>query len=388
MSKISRQRPLRRRLLTGISSIAFTALTFAVAGVAIVQGADTIAHRAEAAAPPPVAEALPVTVSSLQIETGYETVRSFAGKIEPVQESDLSFEFGGRIIEILVDEGDHVREGDAVARLDISLLEAELARLNAARDALEANLSFAALSVERRQALQERGFTSIETLDRARFDRDVLAAQISETDATIRSVKLRIEKSELRSPYSGTVGARTIDVGTSVAAGVPVVRLMTDGVANVRVGVPLWLEPGELQRATLHSEGRMLPARLNSVRPDIDPLTRTRTAIFRVESTDLPFGSTTSVRVPRTVSQRGAWVDVRALREGASGVWTVLVIDAEDRARHLAVEVQEVQGDRAFVSGDIAPGLRFLTEGPQRVVPGQLVRPIEANSIQLSMGEK
>ena len=76
------KRSLSRRALSGVSTFTFTALTFAAAGFAIVQGADGIAQRADAAAPPPVAEALPVSVTELNVEDGYETLRSFVGRIE------------------------------------------------------------------------------------------------------------------------------------------------------------------------------------------------------------------------------------------------------------------------------------------------------------------
>lgn len=385
MSETAQQRSLGRKLLTGVSTLAITGLTFAFAGFAIVQGADGIAQRAEAAPPPPVAEALPVSVTSLEVEDGYETVRNFVGRIEPEQESTLGFEFGGRVTEILVDEGDQVTEGEIVARLDTSLLEAEQARLEAVRDALAADLSFATLSVERRQVLQERGFSSKETLDRARFDRDALTARIAETDAALKSTELRIEKSALRAPFSGIVGARTTDIGTTVASGAPILQLLTSDVVNVRVGVPLWLEPENLEEATLHGAGYEVYAQLIAVRPDIDPVTRTRTAILRINAIGLPFGTTVTVSVPRHVTQEGAWVDIRALRESFSGVWTVLVVDAENRVRHLAIEVQEVQGARAFVSGGFEPGVKLIVEGPQRIVPGQLVRLIEADSVELAL---
>ncbi|MEL6206924.1 MAG: HlyD family efflux transporter periplasmic adaptor subunit, partial [Pseudomonadota bacterium] len=212
-----------------------------------------------------------------------------------------------------------------------------------------------------------------EALDQARFSRDALAARIDETDALIETTRVRLDKAVIRAPYSGQVAARSADSGSTLGAGQTVVQLMEDGAAQLRVGLPLWLAADAGDRFEAEIAGRRFTATLSALRPDVDPATRTRTALLDVEGTDAPFGATATLVVPRTVEARGAWAPIEALREGAPGVWSVLVVDGEGIVRAAPVEVLHAEADRVFLAGGLSNGLSLVSGGPHRVVPGQHV---------------
>ncbi len=366
---------LLRRALRRTGILLLTTATIGGAGYAVLLGSQTISARASAVEIAEVAKPLPVTVRPLEREDGYTVTRRFTGQVEAAQTTDLSFEFGGRMAEITVDEGDVVEAGDVIARLDTALLETERQRLEAARDALVAQREFARLSTERRAELSERGFTSTEAFDEARFSEAELTARIAETDAGIAEVDVRLEKSVLEAPFSGRVGARGVDLGTTVSAGAAIVSLLEEAAPRVRIGLPVWLEPEDT--ALIEIAGRAFEAELHSVRPDIDRVTRTRTALFDLApGATAAFGETATLVVMREVGESGTWVPVRALREGAQGLWTVLVVDDEDRVRSAAVELIHTEAERAYVRGTFEDGTRLISAGPHRVTPGQLVQPI------------
>ncbi len=362
-------RRLRRRTTTLISTLA----VIAVAGLAVQQGAHVLSQRAEAVTVAEEAPPLSVSVTSIEISQGYAAMRRFLGKVEPAQASTLAFESGGRITEILVDEGDVVAAGAAVARMDTRLLETDLARLAAARAALSADLRLAELSLDRRQELLARGFSPQSALDDAQFTREGLTARIGEVEAQIEAVEVRLEKSILRAPYAGRVSERNVDTGATVGATEPVVEILQTDAVQVRIGLPLWVEAEPGTRWDVEIERRRLPAEVVSLRPDVDPETLTRTAILRIAADNVPFGATATVSVPRTVAVEGAWVPMPALREGASGVWTLLVVDEAGTVRAAPIEVLHAEADRVYVAGGIAPGLRVIDSGPHRVTPGQTV---------------
>lgn len=70
----------------------------------------------------------------------FQSVVSATGEVMPVDESVLSFPLGGQVVELLVEEGQEVSEGDVIARLDTTLLEARVAEAEAALAIAEANL--------------------------------------------------------------------------------------------------------------------------------------------------------------------------------------------------------------------------------------------------------
>jgi len=66
-------------------------------------------------------------------------------------------------------------------------------------------------------------------------------------------------------------------------------------------------------------------------------------------------------------------VPVDALREGAPGVWTVLVLDDDSVVQAAPVEILHAEADRVFVSGPLRDGLSVISAGAHRVTPGQQV---------------
>ena len=344
------------------------------AGLAVQYGATELAQRADAAPSPEAAPAIPVRALPLRMESGYEVTRAFIGQVEAQKTVSLSFELGGRLAEIGVDEGESVAEGQVLARQDTSLLLAERQQLLASKAATEAQLVFAEQTLERNEELKERGFATQAGVDGALATRNELTARMAEIAAGLANVDIRIGKSTIRAPFDGRVTARTVDGGEALSPGQPVLGLVELRAPQVRVGVPLDLDEGRLADASIEIGGERLPATLIGLRPDIDPVTRTRTAIFSVESdAPLAFGQTARLLLTERVEAKGTWVPMTSLKEGVRGQWTVLAVDADDTVRSGVVEILHAESDRVFVRSAFPEGTRLIGEGPQRVTVGQTV---------------
>ena len=118
-------------------------------------------------------------------------------------------------------------------------------------------------------------------------------------------------------------------------------------------------------------------ATLVHVRPDLDPRTRTRNAVFELTLEDgqtaPAFGQSGQITLTQSVQDAGAWVPLQALREGVNGSWTILTVDGENRAALEAVELLHANDARAFVRGSFDDQTQVIAAGPHRVVPGQAV---------------
>ncbi|MEO1639260.1 MAG: efflux RND transporter periplasmic adaptor subunit [Pseudomonadota bacterium] len=364
-----------RRALTATATLGVVA----IATGAVMGGSDFIAQRAEAVPAPAPAVLTSVAVQTLRYTDGYTMTRRFLGQVEAGADAAVSFELSGRLAELAVDEGAVVKRGDVLARLDTVLLDAEEQRLRASRDATAAQLAFAESRVIRATELLGDGFSSQETLDQAIATRDELQARIAEIEAGLLTVSINREKSVLVAPFDGRVGQQTVEVTETLSPGQPVLTLIETAAPKVRIGLPLDIDPNALDAPIIEIEGTPYPATLHRVRPDIDPVTRTRTAIFAVGS-DVPltFGQTASLAVASDVGAQGVWVPLDALQEGSGSIWTVLVVDG-DTVRAAAVELLHAEADRAFVRGTFADGAQLIRTGAHRVVPGQKVttNPVE-----------
>lgn len=352
-------------------------LTIAVVGsaaFAVNYGSGELTRRADAAPAPDAAPILPVKTTLLRLESSYAVRRAFVGQSEPQRTVSVSFELPGRLASISVDEGDTIREGDVVATQDTSLLEAERSRLEASKRAAEAQLKFADQTVARREELNERGFAAQENLDGALAQRDELNARIAEIDAGIASVDIRIAKSRIKAPFDGRVTSRFVDGRETLSPGQPILELVETRAPQVRVGVPLDMDEAQLSNSEIEIGDATYPGTLVTLRPDIDPVTRTRTAVFAVDAAKaVAFGQIARLLVTEQVEASGLWLPVTSLQEGARGQWTVLTVDPQDTVRAAPIEVLHAESDRVFVRGAFPEGTRLISEGPQRVTVGQRV---------------
>lgn len=372
---ISGKKPRLKRFLTQALSGAITLAFCGMAAALVVIGSQGLTNQAAAAPEPDAAPTPVVAVTRLAQQAGFHATRRFLGQVEAQREIDLAFEFGGRLLRLTVEEGDLVAQGDIIAELDTELLQADQARLEASRRALDAQLTFAQSQIDRATRLAADGFATQERLDQARASVDELLARRDELDAGLLSVEISLRKSVITAPLNGHVTGRFVDPGSVLAAGQPVLGLTESGSPLVRVGLPLSLDPAEIGTPEIEIDGQVFPAQLVSTRPDIDPQTRTRTAIFSLQD-DVPaaFGQTIALTLELPRSVEGLWLPLGALREGEQGVWNVLVVE-DETVRIASVEILHTRAEQAYVRGSFGTEALLITDGAHRLVPGQRVQP-------------
>lgn len=365
---------LMSRLFRGGIRLGLTGGVIAVAAASVYFGASELSRRADAVPAPDAAAVTPVSVTPIRQESMYVVDRVFIGQVEPQRAADISFELNGTLDRILVDEGDEVVQGQLLATLDVALLEVERDRLTASRDAIAAQLVFAQKTVRRNAKLIERGFTSQARLDEAIALQDELLSKIGELDAALRDVSVRIEKSSIQAPFAGRITSRRVDGGETLRSGDLVLGMVEIVSPQVRIGIPLDVDPALLSEVQVEIAGGRLDAHLGTLRPDIDPLTRTRTAVFNLKNGgNVTFGQTARVHIKDPVESDGTWVPTTSLKEGNRGQWTLLVADAQQTVRVATVEVLHAENDRVFVRGEFPNGTVLIDQGPQRVTVGQRV---------------
>jgi len=365
------QRLVRVGLTLGIVALAF---------LAIVLGSQYLASRSAMVPAADPAPLMPVATRPFILSSHYTVTRSFTGQLEPRRNAAVSFELAGQLASIVVEEGDRISMGQVIATLDTRLLEAERERLRASREALEAQLVFADQTVTRQSQLREQGFTSTAALDGALARVDELKARIAEVRAGLEINTIRIEKSVARAPFDGRIAARHVDGGESIVPGQGLVEIVDEAEPLVRVGFPLNVDVIEMAELKVEIAGEIFAAEVQAVRPDVDPATRTRTALLSVAtSADPVFGQTVRILLTEQHAQPGIWVPLTSLREGLRGQWTLLAVDAGNTVRSLSVQIVHVANDQVYVRGAFPGDMRLIAGGPQRITVGQTVAPQPAS---------
>ena len=172
-----------------------------------------------------------LVVKSVNVETRVlepVTFRSWlrvVGNVETQNDIMISAEVSGRVVEQVVDEGDRVRKGQTILRINDDKLQQEKARLEAATEQARENY-------ERLQRIYDEDGIGSEI--------DVLNAKFSfqQSNSALQSIKVDIENATIEAPFDGLVDSYLLEEGEMVSLGMQVVRLIGTGTYIVSAGVP------------------------------------------------------------------------------------------------------------------------------------------------------
>lgn len=288
--------------------------------------------------------------------------QSYRGEIRARRESALAIRRAGKLVEIMVDEGDRIRQGELLARLDTSDLDVRERLADADVDAaeaaaneavagpryqtlraaaarvrqLKAQLSSAQSRLERQQRLDVRNSGTAQELDDARFDTeelqarlDAAVAELEELNEGTRGEQIEAAKarrraaiaarqqidvdrqdSQILAPYDGVIANRYFDEGAMLSPGEPVLRILETDPIEARFGVPA--DVAEVLKVddamTVIVGKKQILARIVRMQPQVDPVTRTRGVDVQLDASEgaaatvdgILVGQTASLQVPAT----------------------------------------------------------------------------------------
>ena len=150
--------------------------------------------------------AVPVEVQPLR-RAAMVAVYSGTAPIEAHEEAEVVAKVGGEVRQLFVEEGDDVKAGQLLARLDGDRLRLEVAQI-------EANLRKLERDYNRQLELSQKGLVAKGTAENAKFDLDALRASYD-------SARLELSYIEIRAPIDGVISARHIKVGNTIAPNAP-----------------------------------------------------------------------------------------------------------------------------------------------------------------------
>ncbi|MEM8576049.1 MAG: efflux RND transporter periplasmic adaptor subunit, partial [Pseudomonadota bacterium] len=319
---------------------------FTVAVISATAAAVMALHARASTDPTlPIRPALTVLAEPVQLMDHYVEKESFVGRVEPARETRPAAERAGLLVDVLVEEGDQVSQGQVLARLDIRSLQITRDRLVAERASIDADIELARRTTDRSARLVGEGWSSKQTYDEARYSVSSLTARRDAVDAQIDQVKLDLEKSVITAPFAGRIAARMTDEGTVIAAGTALMRLQETDRPQARIGVPSdrvsSLSLGD--RLVLDYQGQPVSGHVAAVTPDLEMGTRTIPVLIDITSDGpLAMGQLIRMSLDRRIDVRGAWVDVAALQEAERGLWslfTVVETEGQHTVQREAVEV-------------------------------------------------
>ena len=320
---------------------------------------------------------------------------ALAGRIASFQVAEVRPQVGGILQQRLFTEGADVKAGQALYQIDPATYEAALDSAQAALMKAEANVTPARLKAERFRELLAIKAVSKQEYDDAQAAFKQAEADVAVNRAAVKTARINLEYTKVRSPISGRIGKSAFTPGALVTAN------QAQALTSVRQLDPVYVDitqssqdllrlraqftNGELRSAAEEApvrlkleNGAMYPheGRLQFTDVSVDESTGmvSLRALFPNPEHILLPGMYVRAVIAEGVDENALLVPQRALRRDPKGQASVLLVDGGGKVDVRLVDVGRTVGDSWQVLSGLKPGDRVIVGGGQNVRPGMSVK--------------
>lgn len=332
----------------------------------------------KAAVTPP--EPPPALVAVALVASGEaEPMNELVGTVYYSKKARVAAEIEGLAALVGFEEGDRVKAGQQLVKLNTDILETTITGTRAAMAQVEVELEQAGKDMARISGLYKEGSVSESAYEDYYYKEKVLEKRVAALQASLDRLNLELRKKTIAAPFGGVVTEKRVEVGEWVSAGGTIAGLADDSEIDVVVDVPAamlaFLEPG--RPVQVKSGGRVLEGRFASYVPSGDIATRTFVVKLRLKNTaGLVEGMEARAVLPVGEKNNGLLVPHDAVLD-KYGTNVVFVVQ-EGKARMIPVQVVGYNGMQAGVAGPgLESGQQVVVKGNERLRDGQAVRPAE-----------
>jgi HlyD family secretion protein len=321
-----------------------------------------------------------VSVTEVGVSTVPTTV-SIIGTIAARYDTPVGVEGdAGRVAAIYVEAGDHVKRGQILARLSVSVLQPQVANLEAALEQARAEAELADAEYRRAQAVGASGALSAEETQRRRSAGVTAAAKVKVAAAQLAEAQARLARAEVRAPADGIVLSRNVEVGQTVTPGGDALfRLSEGGEVELRGQVaeqdlPL-LKVGQAVNVRLTGTAHVYEGHVRLLPAVIDPQTRLgMTRVALTPETNLRPGAFARAEVIVSNAERAVLPQTAVLID-AKGSY-ILIVNAQNKVERRAVRVSGMVQNGVTIADGVSGKEQVVVTAGAFLQEGELVKPV------------
>jgi len=245
------------------------------------------------------------------------------GSVQPERRADLRAEVSAVVLQVLKENGEPVKKGDLLVRLDQTSIRDALQSAEEAARAARQGLDQAQRSRERTKTLQAQGMSSQQALDDAEVRLNTATSDRAAADARVVAARQQLQRTEVRAPFDGVVSERKVSAGDTAAVGKELLKVIdpasmrlegmvsADRIGDVHPGQTVMFHVNGFERSDFTGKIRHVDASADPttrqvvVIVDFQPGTAPRIAGLFAEGR-ISVGESTALLLPEgTVSKEG-----------------------------------------------------------------------------------
>ncbi len=338
----------------------------------------------------------PVVVRTARVEVGpMPVVIDVVGTIESEHVVAVRPQVSGLLTQVLVKEGDRVKAGQPMFRIDTRQFDASVNQAKAAVARDQANLELARANEKRLKPLLDRDFITRAEYDTAVANVAALQAQVEANRAQLEQAQVQLDYTFIRATIDGRLGALSVRAGNLVSAStsstsVPLVTINRTNPVLASFNVPQeflsvvrkYQQSGELVIQVMREQGADVIAEGRLVFIDNNVNSQTGTITMKAQLKNdkelLWPGQFVAVRMVLTTEPEAVNVPEAAVQPGQQGSFVYLFQTPEGegpaRARVRPIRIDRQVGDRVVIASGLKGGETVITEVPPGMGPNAPVR--------------
>jgi RND family efflux transporter MFP subunit len=232
------------------------------------QAARAAPAKAEAAAP--VLEFLPSDLLTITARDLRQTLAA-SGSLRAYNQAAVKARVAGEVRDVLVREGETVKAGQVLVRMDEADYRARVAQAEGALSAARGQLDIAAKARENNRALLDRGFISKNAYDTASSQYDIAQANVNAAQGGLDVSRKALGDTVIRAPIAGIVASRSVQPGEKVSADNKLLDVVDLSRMEMEVAVPtsdiIAIAPGQEVAVKFEGLAQLLPATVVRINP-------------------------------------------------------------------------------------------------------------------------
>ena len=232
--------------------------------------------RAENAAPVTRIGAENIAVVKMEkVESG----PAISGSLAAEREASIRAEVPGSVVELLAEQGERVSRGELLARIDDSAIRESMISARSGVTTAQLSNEIAERELSRAVRLQAAGAIADRDLESVRRSATAAQAQLADARSRLAMAEKQLGMTQVRAPFSGIVGERTVSAGDVVTPGAPLFTVVDPSTMRLEAALPAEALKNVRIGATVSFgvtgyEGRNFTGRVTRISPSADPITR------------------------------------------------------------------------------------------------------------------